>query len=52
MKNKIDSVKIIGLLGTGLALAATLVSDWVSDKKLEETIDKKVEEKLSSNKEI
>lgn len=47
---KIDTVKLISIGATVLGLAATVVSNWVSDKKLEETVAEKVNEALKNQK--
>ena len=47
----INIVKIIGIAGTFLSLAGTLISGWSNDKKMDETITKKVNEALAKAKE-
>jgi predicted transcriptional regulator len=37
-------IKIIGLLASLLGIGASLVSDWVSEKKMDEKIAEKVAE--------
>lgn len=57
MTNKI--VKVIGFAATVLGFGATLVSEWVKDKEMDEKIEEKVnralaekdEETLESNEE-
>lgn len=40
-------IKGIGLAASAIGVGATLVSDWVQEKKMEEKIDRKVNEALS-----
>lgn len=40
-------IKILGLTATVVGMGATLVSGWVADKKMDETIGKKVAEALT-----
>jgi hypothetical protein len=44
-------VKIIGLIATGIGIGATLLSNWVADKKMEETISEKISEILTKKSE-
>ena len=46
------AIKIIGLIATGVGLAANLVSSWVSDKKMEDEIEAKVIEKMKELEKI
>lgn len=46
MKSK-KLIRIIGLAATVIGMGATLITDWVNDKKLEERIDEKVDEALA-----
>ena len=52
MKMDIKKIKILGILGTLLGLGATLLTDYVDEKKMEETIDEKIDEKLKERMEI
>lgn len=45
-KKKINGLKIVSLIVTVLGLGASLASSWVEDKKMEETIAEKVEERV------
>lgn len=48
MKNMNDNaIKILGLLATVIAFGANMFSSYVSDKKMEATIDEKVQEALA-----
>jgi hypothetical protein len=40
-------IKLVALLGTGLGFAATLISDWATDREQKEYIDEKVNEKFA-----
>lgn len=44
-------IKIIGLAATGIGVVATLVQDWVDDKKMDEKIDEKVNAALAERNE-
>lgn len=41
-------VKFLGIACTVVGAAVTVVSNWVQEKQMEETIDKKLDEKLAS----
>lgn len=45
---KKNSVKILGLIGVGLSAAAMLISGYANDKKMEELIDEKIEERFTN----
>lgn len=40
-------IKGIGIAATAIGMAATLATDWVNDKKMEEKIEEKVNEALA-----
>ncbi len=40
-------IKVIGFVATVLGLGASLVNDWVNDKKLDDKINTKVSEALA-----
>ncbi len=40
-------IKILGIAATVIGMGATLVTDWVNDKKMDEKIEKKVIEALT-----
>lgn len=40
------AIKIIGLIASGVGVAANLVLGWVSDMKMEDEIEAKVIEKM------
>ena len=43
MKNlKIDTVKVVGLLGGAFALVGTALTGYANDKKMDNTINEKV----------
>ena len=46
-----ELVKGIGLAATAVGVGATLVTDWVNDKKMDQKIEDKVNEALSKKKE-
>ena len=37
-------IKILGIAATAIGMGATLITDWVSDKKMDEKIEEKVNE--------
>lgn len=41
-------VKILGLVATVVGMGATLLTDWVNNKKMEEKIDERINEKLAA----
>lgn len=43
---KVDAIKIVGVAGAALGIAATLLSNWSSDKKMDATISEKINEAL------
>lgn len=44
-------IKIIGIAATAIGMGATLVTDWVNDKKVDEKIEEKVNEALTKRDE-
>lgn len=44
------SIKILGMFATILGIGATLINDWVADKKTNEKIEQKVIEALTNEK--
>lgn len=45
------TLKIIGMLATVLGLGLNLANNWIDDKKMEESVDKKVNEALAKREE-
>ncbi len=43
-------IKIIGMVATAMGISATLISDWVNDKKMDHKIEQKVIEALNKIK--
>lgn len=43
-------IKILGIAATAIGMGATLVTDWVNDKKMDEKIEGKVIEALAKIK--
>ena len=43
-------IKILGIAATSIGMGATLVTDWVNDKKMDEKIEEKVIEALAKVK--
>ncbi|GEM_PF-503388 len=41
-------VKILGIVATVVGMGATLLTDWVNEKKMEEKIDERINEKLAA----
>lgn len=50
MKTK-KVIKVIGLTATAIGFIATIVNDWVNERKMEEIIDEKVNEALAEKDE-
>lgn len=48
MNVKFDVVKVVGIAGMVLGMIATVASSWSQDKKMEETVNKKIEEALAN----
>lgn len=42
-------IKVIGLTATLIGLGTSLITDWCDEKKMEETVEKKVNEALARN---
>lgn len=40
--NNAKLIKILGLVATAVGMGATLLTDWVNEKKMEEKIDEKL----------
>ena len=45
MKSKM--IKVLGLMASIIGVAATLLSDWVNEQKMDEKIEEKVNEALA-----
>lgn len=52
MMNKELLIKVIGIAGTLLGVAATMLSDWSDDKKTEKMIEEKIKEILEQQENI
>lgn len=46
MKKK-NAIKAIGLVATLIGFGVTIVTDWVNEKKMDETIEEKINEALT-----
>ena len=46
--NNSKLIKILGMVATIGGVAATLLTDWVNEKKMEEKIDERINEKLAA----
>lgn len=42
-------IKILGVAASAIGIGATLLTDWVNDKKLDEKIDERINERLAVN---
>ncbi len=47
MKTNSKLIKVLGLTATVIGVAATLVTDWVNEQKMDEKIEAKVNEALA-----
>lgn len=47
MKSKM--IKVLGLTASIIGVAATLLSDWVNEQKMDEKIEEKVNEALAKS---
>ena len=45
-------IKVLGIAATAIGMCATLVTDWVNDKKMDEKIEEKLNEALARRDEI
>ena len=45
-------IKILGIAATVIGMGATLITDWVNDKKMDEKIEEKVNEALAKRDEF
>jgi peptide deformylase len=43
-------IKGIGLAATAIGVGATLVTDWVNEKKMEEKIDEKINKRFAEKR--
>lgn len=44
-------IKILGIVATAVGMGATLLTDWVNDKKTDEKIEEKINEALAKRDE-
>lgn len=42
-------IKVLGLTATIIGVAATLITDWVNEQKMDEKIEEKVNEALTKS---
>ena len=47
MTTKSKLIEVLGLTATMIGVAATLVTDWVNEQKMDEKIEEKVNEALA-----
>ncbi len=45
-------IKILGIAATVIGMGATLITDWVNDKKMDEKIEEKINEALAKRDEF
>ena len=41
-------IKVLGIAATAIGMCATLVTDWVDDKKMDEKIEEKLNKALAN----
>lgn len=46
-----NSIKIFGIVATVAGIGASLITDWVNEKKMDEKIDEKINDALASREE-
>lgn len=46
--NNAKLIKILGFIATAVGMGATILTDWVNEKKMEEKIDECIDKKLSA----
>lgn len=51
MTDKSKVIKVLGIVASLIGVGASLVSDWVNERKMEEEIDKKVNEAMARREE-
>lgn len=44
--NNAKLIKVLGITATVIGMGATLITDWVNEKKMDEKIDEKINEAL------
>lgn len=44
-------IKVLGIAATVIGMGATLITDWVSDKKMDKKIEEKVNEAFAKREE-
>ena len=44
-------IKVLGIAATAIGMGATLITDWVNDKKMDEKIEEKVNKALAKRNE-
>lgn len=47
MAKKVSTLKVLGIAATVVGMAASLFSDWVGDKKMDDKIEEKVCEAIA-----
>ena len=51
MTDKSKVIKVLGIVASLIGVGTSLVSDWVNERKMEEEIDKKVNEAMARREE-
>lgn len=51
MKNKFDTIKLIGLFGMALGGLAALIGNWATEQQMRKTIEEEVQRRISEHKE-
>lgn len=49
-KSSIDAVKILGLVGTGLGIVATVLGNYSQEKEMKKTVAEEVAKALADSK--
>lgn len=50
-KRKVKSIKVFSLFAALVGFGATIITDWVNDRKMDQIIEEKVNKALAERKE-
>ena len=49
MSSKVNLIRVLGVVATIGGVVASLLGDWVNEKKMDEMISAKIDERMSRN---